>query len=278
MPTNIYIPDKYARLGIKIWGEMLRDLIRSRELIWRLFVRDFLAKYKQTVLGVTWAVAMPLLMVATFIFLNRAGVLNVGETEVAYPVFALLGLTIWQLFASGLVACTNSILEGGPMVVKINFPKEALVIAALAQSIFELMIRLLVLAAVFAVYHVVPSWAALLFPLALIPLMALTLGLGFLFSLLNVFTRDISYMVMFLTTFLLFLTPVLYTPSADGFLALLANYNPLAALVEGPRELVIFGYMKQPMHFLAASLFSFAVYLLSWRVFYLAESRIAERV
>ena len=93
MDYNLYAPNRHLKLGIRIWAEMFQELIRSRELIWRLFLRDFLAKYKQTVLGILWAIIMPLLMVGTFVFLNRAGVINIGKTEIPYPVFALLGLS-----------------------------------------------------------------------------------------------------------------------------------------------------------------------------------------
>ncbi len=277
--VKLYQPDAQLKMGwFVIWREMFDELISSRELIWRLFVRDFLAKYKQTVLGILWALIMPLLMVGTFIFLNRAGVMNIGKTDVPYPVFALLGLSIWQLFATGLTACTNSILQGGSMVVKINFPKESLVIAALAQSIFGFLVRIGLLVVVFAIYKVIPSWSTLLLPLALIPLMLLTLGLGFLLSLLNVLMRDITYIVTLMTTFLLFLTPVLYPSPSSGFLATLNIYNPLSVLVTGARDLVIFGYMKEPSQFLSASLISLVIFLISWRIFHLVEARMAERV
>jgi len=278
MASNLYIPNKHLKLGIKIWPEMFQELIRNRGLIWRLFVRDFLARYKQTVLGITWAVIMPLLMVGTFIFLNRSGVINIGKTDVPYPIFALLGLSIWQLFATGLTTCTNSILQGGNMVVKINFPKESLVIAALAQSIFEFLVRIGLLVVIFAIYKIIPSWATLLLPLAFIPLILLTLGLGLFFALLNVLMRDIGNIVTLMTTFLLFLTPVLYPPPSSGFFATLNIYNPLSALVTGSRDLVIFGYMKEPLQFLVASLISLIIFLISWRFFHIVEARIAERV
>lgn len=106
---NTYMPDKYLKLGVRVWVKMFQELIKSRDLIWRLFVRDFLAKYKQTVLGVLWAIIMPLLMVGTFVFLSRTGVLNIGKTDVPYPIFVLVGLSIWQLFAAGLTICTNRV-------------------------------------------------------------------------------------------------------------------------------------------------------------------------
>lgn len=278
MNYNTYLPDRQLKLGIKIWLEMFRELIGSRELIWRLFIRDFLARYKQTVLGVLWAVIMPLLMVGVFVFLNRAGVISIGETDVPYIVFALLGLSIWQLFATGLTACTNSILQGGSMVIKINFPKESLVIAALAQSVFEFLVRIGLLVVVFAIYKVIPSWMTLLLPLTLIPLMLLTLGLGFLLSLLNALMRDIANIVTILTTFLLFLTPVLYPAPSTGLFATLSIYNPLSTLVTGSRDLVIFGYMKEPLQFLVASVVSLVIFLICWRIFHMVETRMAERV
>ena len=127
-PSNInkrklYRPSQNRGWGIKVWKEMLSELYESRELTLRLFLRNFKAKYRQTVLGFLWAVIMPLMTVGTFVFLNRAGVLNIGEVEIPYPAYALLGLTIWQVFAGGIRSCSNSIVAGGSMVVKINFPK-----------------------------------------------------------------------------------------------------------------------------------------------------------
>lgn len=275
---NTYLPEKYLTLGIKIWLEMFRELIKNRELIWRLFVRDFLAKYKQTVLGILWAIIMPLVMVGTFVFLNKSGILNIGKTDVPYPVFALVGLSIWQLFATGLTACSNSILGGGNIVIKINFPKESLVIAALAQSVFEFLVRIGLLVVVFAIYKIMPSWTILLLPLALIPLMLLTLGIGLLLALLNVLMRDITYIVTLTTTFLLFLTPVLYPAPSTGLFATLSIYNPLSALVAGARDLVIFGYIREPLQFLVISLISLVIFLISWRIFHIVETRMAERI
>ncbi|MCX5859294.1 MAG: ABC transporter permease, partial [Proteobacteria bacterium] len=240
--VKIYRPDKQLEMGwISIWREMLIELINSRELIWRLFIRDFLAKYRQTILGVFWALLMPLALVGSFAFLNRAGILNIGKTNVPYPVFALLGLTIWQLFATGLVSCTNSIVQGGSMVAKINFPKESLVISSMAQSVFEFLVRIVLLIAVFVFYQVMPSRLTILFPLALLPLFFLTIGLGFIFSLLNAVMRDTANIITLLTMFFLFLTPVLYPAPESGLFAIFNQYNPLSPLISGPRDLVILG-------------------------------------
>ncbi len=277
--VKLYRPDAQLELGFfAIWREMLDELINSRELIWRLFLRDFMAKYRQSILGVLWALIMPLVAVGTFVLLNQSGVLNIGDTGVPYPVFALLGLTIWQLFATGLTSCSNSIVGGGSMVIKINFPKESLVIASMAQSIFEFVARIALLIVVFAIYGIVPAWTTLFLPFALIPLILLTLGLGFLLSLSNVLMRDVANIVTLLTTFLLFLTPVLYPSPQTGLFTTLNMYNLLTPLVTGPRDLVIVGHLSQPSQFLWVSLFSFLIFVISWRIFHLVEPRMAERV
>jgi len=276
---KIYQPELQVKMGwLSCWKEMLREIIESRELIWRLFVRDFLAKYKQAVLGILWAVIMPVVVVGVFVFMNRAGILNIGETSIPYPAYAILGLTIWQLFASGLSSCSASIVSGGSMVVKINFAKESLVIASLAQSFFDFLIRLFLVILVFLYYRIVPAWTIVLFPFSLVPLILFTLGLGLMFSLLNCIARDTGNMVTIITSFLLFLTPVLYPEKKNALLSAFTKYNPLASLVNGPRDLVISGSLTQPARCFAMAIFSLIFFLLCWRIFHLVEPRMAERV
>ena len=276
--VTIYQPGRHAAWRLAAWREMASELAGSRELIWRLFVRDFTARYRQTLLGVAWALVMPLVMVGTFVFLHRSGVLNIGALDLPYPAYALVGLTVWQIFAGGLVACSNSIVAGGSMVTKINFSKETLVIAAFGQTLVETLVRLLLIGAVFLFYGLVPPWTALLFPLALLPLLLFTLGLGFLLSLLNAVFRDVANVVTILTTLLLLLTPVLYPPPASGPLSMLSAFNPLVTLVGGPRDLLLSGRLSQPMTFCLSGAASLLLVLLSWHLFHLAERRIAERV
>jgi len=275
---RIYMPNQGADWGPSVWREMLSELIRSRELTWRLFMRDFSARYRQSVLGVLWALILPLMGVGTFVFLNRSGLLNVGDTNVPYPVYALLGLTVWQVFTGGLTVCSNAIVAGGSMVVKINFPKETLVIAAMGQVIFEVLVRLVLLAIVMVIFRVTPKWTVVFFPFTLLPLIVLTLGLGFFLSLLAGLLRDVANVITLATTFLMFLTPVVYpVPETGPFVALMA-VNPLAWLVTASRDMVFTGYLTDPVGFAWASALAVFFFLFAWRVFHLVEPRMAERV
>ena len=276
---TVYEPDRFIKMGsFASWKEMAISLFQSRELIWRLFVRDFSAKYRQSLLGILWALLNPIITVGIFVFLNRAGILNIGETSVPYPVFALIGLSIYGIFATGLSVCSNSIIGAGSMVVKINFPKISLVIASMGQSVVDFLVRLALVIILFIIYGIAPQWTFLIFPFTVLPLVLLTLGLGLILSLLAGVFRDVIHLVSFFTTLFLFMMPVLYPAPPAGIFAALNAWNPLSHLIVGCRDILISGSFSDSHSFLWASAFSIFLFLISWRIFFISESRIAERV
>ena len=276
MEKKIYRPNKYLELGIKIWISMVKDLISSRELIWRLFVRNWSARYKQSFLGYAWALIMPFIAIGTFMFLNRAGILNIEATDIPYPLFALIGLTVWQVFATGLNSGCMSLVSSGSMIAKINFPVEALVFASVAQAIFDFIVKFVLILVAFMLFRIIPSWGIILFPIAVIPILILTLGLSLLGALVNGVLRDTANLVTLCTTFLMFLTPVLY-PISDKK-SYIFKFNPLSSLINAPRDLIVHGKITDPISFLASTLLSVLIFLVSWRIFYLAKTKIPERI
>ncbi len=276
MDYIVYEPDRYLKLGIRIWPKMFKELVQSRELIWRLFIRNWSARYKQAALGYLWALIMPFVAIGTFMFLNKAGILNIASTGIPYPLFALIGLAVWQLFSTGIISGCNSIVSAGGMISKINFPLEALVFSSVAQSIFEFLIKFGLIIVFFFVFKFVPSWGIIFFPLALIPVLILTLGLSLILSLVNGVLRDTVNIVSLLTTFLMFLTPVLYPISAGK--SVFFKLNPLSPLITAPRDLIVYGHIKEPIDFFIVSVLSFLLFFVSWRVFYLAKTKIPERL
>ncbi|MEW6040510.1 MAG: ABC transporter permease [Elusimicrobiota bacterium] len=277
MKTYLPFNERRADLLV-IWKEMFSELADSRELIWQLFRRDFLSSYKQSILGYVWAIVMPLVMVGAFVFLNRSGLVNIGNTSTPYPVYALAGLSVWQIFSSGLMTCTNSLVMGGGLITKINFPKETLVISALGQSIFEFIIRILLLAVVLAVYGVAPAWTVVFMPLAVIPIILFTIALGFIFSILNGLMRDIGNVLSLAVTFLLFLTPILYPLPASRIFILANKINVPGVLVTSTRDILLSGNISQPALFSGACIFSLACFIACWTIFHLVEPIITEKI
>jgi len=275
---RVYEPGGGGLLERGVWREMVLELVRSRELIWRLFVRDLIARYKQSVLGVLWAFLPPVATTVMFTFLNGEGIIVVEDTEIPYPAYVFLSISLWQLFASGLALTTGSLTAAGRMIVKINFPREVLVISALGQAVFEFLIRVILVAVVFAWFGVRPSWGALMAigPLALLLMLTLALGLGL--SILNGVMRDVGQAVPMLTTLLMFLTPVIYPPVAVERVSLLNLVNPTAPLLNAARDLILHGTVRSPAELTIAGIVSVVLLAVSWRVFHMAEPMIAERI
>jgi lipopolysaccharide transport system permease protein len=210
--------------------------------------------------------------------LNQSGVFTIGDINVPYPIYAILGMAFWQLFSTGLVVSSNSLIKAGSMIAKINFSKKSLVIASTGQSIVSFLIQFVLVGVLFIYYQIAPSTATLLIPLLVIPIMFLTLGLGFILSLLNGVVRDIGNILSILMTFLMFLTPVLYARPTIGILATVTNYNPLYYLVSAPRDLVLMGTIPEWRGLLIASIVSAIVFVVCLIVFHLTETRVAERI
>jgi lipopolysaccharide transport system permease protein len=271
-----YSPDVQIGWSIRIWRKMFIELITSRELIWRLFNRDFSTRYRQSLIGFVWALILPLIATSTFVFLNYSGLLKISQTGIPYPVFALFGLTIWQAFSSGLTAACNSLVSGGSMVTKINFPKESLVLSGVGITFVDFLVRLLLLVVVLIVFQVIPKWTAIFFPIVMLPLIMFTIGLGFIISLANMVFRDTNNIVNVLISFLMFLTPVVYPVPKAGLMVKIMAVNPLTSLITAARDIVFAGHIAELDRFIWTAIASILLFFVGWRIFHLVESKMAE--
>lgn len=277
--VTTYEPDNSLIKGyFSIFIEIYNELKRSKWLTYQLFKRNFLSLYKQSFIGILWALVIPLVSVGTFILLNQSGIFAIGTVNVPYPIYAILGIAFWQLFATGLVSSSNSLVNAGPMIAKINFSKKALVIASIGQSIISFLIQFSLLVFLLIYYRFTPDALILLIPVLITPITLLTLGLGFIFSLLNGIMRDIGNTISMLMMFLMFLTPVLYEKPSSGLLADLTRYNPLYYLVTIPRDLALYGTTFEWKGFILATALSVVIFAICLIVFHLTETRVAERI
>lgn len=278
----VYTPFGHLGLGLAAWREMFQELIDGRELIWRLYLRDFSARYRQSMLGYVWAIIPALVTAITFTWLNKSGRLPIGGTALPYSLFVLLNMSVWQLFANGLTGATQSLVNAGALITKINFPRESLVIAAFGQSVFQFIISCVLVAVAFIGYHindhnVTPAWTVVFIPLAVLPLCLLTLGLGYILSLINGVLRDAGQVITFILMFWMFLTPVVY-PAPEHSGKIITYLNPVSPFLVATQDLAQKGGLTHPGGYLIGCVVSLIVFLLGWRVFHLTEPRIAERV
>jgi lipopolysaccharide transport system permease protein len=219
--------------GLSSFG--LGEVWSHRELLYFLAWRDVKVRYKQTAMGVAWAVLQPLLMMVIFtIFLGR--VARLPSEGVAYPLFVLSGLVPWTFFANAVSNAANSLVTNANLVSKVYFPRLVMPSSALIAWLPDLGIASLLLVAFMAVYGAAPAWTALLIPLFIVLMLLAAFSVGVWFSALNVAYRDVRYAVPFLIQIWLFATPVVYPASAvpDSFRIVL-GLNPMTGVVEGFR-------------------------------------------
>jgi lipopolysaccharide transport system permease protein len=231
-------------------------------------------RYRQSILGYIWAVVPQIATVGVFAFLHSSQVLPIGGTKIPYIAYLLWGISVWQLFAGCLTNCANSLTSSGTLVTKINFPREALVIAALGQPAFDFVVRLIPVVAVFIWCGVLPSWQSMFMPLLLVPIVLLALGLGFVLSIANLVIRDTANALGTALTIGMFLTPVLYPPPVHWPFYLINLLNPLSPLLSAGQDLVAEGFLTQPEMFAAACIFSMALFFGGWRAFRITILRV----
>ena len=277
--VTTYEPDNSLKKGyLSIFREIFEDFKENKWLTYQLFRRDFLVIYKQSFIGIFWVFILPFVSVGTFILLNQSGVLIIGDINTPYPVYALFGMAFWQLFATGLIAGSNSLVKAGPMIVKINFSKKSLVIASQGQSIVSFLIQFLLAFLLLLIYGVKPHISIFLVPILILPIILLSLGLSFVLSLLNGVMRDIGNLLSVLVTFLMFLTPVLYERPIKGVLADITSLNPLYYLISVPRQGILTGTYLEINGFLISGIISIIIFMAFLIVFHLTETRVVERI
>jgi len=213
----------------------LRDVWAHRELLWFLVWRDIKVRYKQTALGVLWAVLQPLLTMVVFsLFFGRLA--GVPSNGVPYPIFSFAALVPWTFFSYGLSQAANSLVTDEQLVRKVYFPRMVIPVATVLSGVADFGLAFLMLIGMMLYYSIGLTWQALwVAPLLLLAFIT-CLGVGLWLAALNVQYRDVRYTVPFLTQLWLFATPIAYPSSLlPEPWRTLNGLNPMAGVVEGFR-------------------------------------------
>ena len=221
----------------------ISNLWRYRELFFFLSWRDILVRYKQTVIGVLWALIRPVLTIAIFTILF--GKMAKLPSPIAYPVLVCAGVLPWQFFATAMSEASNSLVANSNMLGKIYFPRLIVPASAVIVAFVDLLISLVILVALMAWYHVPPTWRLLALPLFTGLGLGAALGIGFWLAALNVKYRDFRYVIPFIVQFGFFVSPVgygsdwfsqkLFKMKSGEMLYALYLLNPMVGVIDGFR-------------------------------------------
>jgi lipopolysaccharide transport system permease protein len=277
-PVIVYTSESQVRSPVKLVRSMWHDLRASRELSWRLFVRDLSAQYRQSLFGVVWAFVPPIVTSVIFIFLQSRNIVNFGETDIPYPVYVLVSVVLWQIFSESLNGPLKSVTAAKPLLAKINFPREALVISAFYMTLFNMAIKLSIIVAVILIFRLPVTWGLLLAPLAVLILSLFGFGIGLTLTPVGMLYTDIGTAIPIFIQLFFFVTPVVYPPPEEFPFSLIAILNPVSPLLIAARDLITTGTISNPIAFTIMSGLTLILLLAAWVIYRLSLPIIIERM
>ena len=230
METRIYSnSNKYSIKDIIV--SSLRGYKSSFYLARQLATRDLKAQYRQSILGVFWALLPVLMSAFVWIFLQASGAIQLTATGIPYPLFVLIGTTIWSIFSECLNMPIGTVRGNVNIITKINFEKEALITLGFIKLLFNLLIKFSLIAAFMIYFQVAPTTSILFF----IPLLFITIfffiSVGILITPLGMLYGDVSRLIPIAMQFLMYITPVLYVMPKEGVLKNFMSINPLTYFI-----------------------------------------------
>jgi len=221
-----------------------KDLWRYRELFYFLSWRDLLVRYKQTVIGIAWALIRPFLtmVVFTVVFGHLAKLPSGGAP---YPILVFAAMLPWQFFANALSECSTSLLTNSNLISKVYFPRLIVPASAVIVSFVDFLISGMILLALMAWYDFVPDWRILTLPFFILITFATSMGVGLWLAALNVEYRDFRYIVPFIVQLGLYISPVGFSSSVvPSQWRLLYSLNPMVGVIDGFRWAILAGESK----------------------------------
>jgi len=217
----------------------LKEVWQYKELLYFFTWRDFKVRYKQTLIGASWAVFQPFMTMVVFtIFFG--GLLNVPSDGVPYPIFVYTGLLFWQFFSSALSDTSNVLITNQSIITKVYFPRLILPLASVATKFVDFLIASIILIGMMIYYGYTPNLGGfLIIPLLLIITFMAAVGGGLFLAAINVKYRDVRYALPFFIQILLFVTPVIYPASIAGAYSKILALNPMTGVIQTARAALL---------------------------------------
>jgi lipopolysaccharide transport system permease protein len=283
--STAIIPDQGSWLR-RALGALVRDVREIiseqreyRDLLVTIARRDLLLRYKQTVMGLGWALFMPVIntIMFTVIFTRVTDPLDTGGVE--YRVFAFAGLLPWNFLASSLKFSVTSLTSNAPLVTKVYFPREIFPFSAVLVCFVDFLVASPLLAILMVWYGIEVNWTLLFLPVVLIVHIMFTAGIALIVSMANLFYRDVKYLFEIVLTVWMFATSVVYpVGNVSGRLGQVLLLNPMTPIIDAYRSVLLYKSLPADGPFLYATVVSLLTLAIGWVMFHRAEFTFAERV
>ncbi|WP_292010860.1 ABC transporter permease [Chryseobacterium sp.] len=275
---KIYEPSNRNKGFFSLIREMFSDLFISRDLAYRLFIRDKKAEYRQSIFGILWAFFTPLATTVTWIFLSSSGAVKIEGTNIPYPVFVFLGTMLWSSFVESLTMPLQQTQSTKEILAKVNFPKESILLSGFYKIIFNTVIKVALIAAILLFYGIKVDSGVFLFPFILLLMLFFGYSIGLLLTPIGMLYKDIGRGIPLVASFAMYLSPVVYKGGGTGKLARIIELNPMTPLINSCRNLLTGEYLDNPFYLLIILIVSLLLFCIGWLFYRIAIPVIIERM
>lgn len=273
-----YTPDSALRNPWALLQNMSSDLLSSRELAWQLFSRGISSSYRQTFLGYFWAFLPPLAMALGFSLAAKAKVINIGDTGLPYVAYIVISMALWQTFSESLNGPITALNKSKAILSKVNFPREALILAKLGEIIFNMSPKFILIAGILLWYEIPASMGLLYAPFGIAAIILLGITIGVLLAPIAMLYKDISKALPLIVLFGLFVTPVVFPLPKEGIFAQIVYWNPVTPLLVTTRDWLTGSEVRLLPEFFLVTLVALGIFVVAWILFRLAMPYVIERL
>ncbi len=278
MKTTIYTSDKKTHFfqELKIIYHNIRS---SNFLAYQMAKRDLQSQYRQSYLGFFWAFAPIITNSLVWIFLNSSGTVNVNaESSIPYIVFVVIGTTLWSIFTETLMTPLASVNGARAILSKINFPKEALLISGLYKMLFNLVLKMILVAFILLLYGIKPGEVILFFPFVLCVIILFSFSIGLILAPIGLIYTDVGKLLTTAASFIMYITPVVYAVPKQGLFKKLFEFNPLTYMFNDARNSLINLPLDHALYLTVTTAVSFVIMLTGLVIFRKSMPIIIEKI
>lgn len=278
LPEVVYTSTASVRQPRLFIRRLKTDLLASRELAWRLLLRNLRTQYRQSLLGYAWVFLPPLFTTLLWILLNNSRILAVGETEIPYPLYVLVGTLLWQGFVDALNSPLQQLTASKAIVARVKVPWEALILAGMGEVLFTFSIRFVLFLLAFLGFGMTVPTSIFLAPLGILALLMFGIALGMVLLPLGLLFQDIQRGLSILIPLWFYATPIVYAPPTGGMAQLLNRFNPVSPLLTTSREMLTTGIPPEMGGFLLVASLTFFLFFSAWFFYRLAAPHLIARL
>lgn len=258
--------------------ENLITLYQYRRLAWVFVWRDLRSRYRQTKIGILWAVIQPLFMTVIFTVIFSK-FLNVSSDGAPYPVFSYIALTVWTFFSRVITVGATNLIGNSALINKIYFPREVFPVSTVVSSLSDFGIASVIAVVLMVIYGVYPGWQIIFLPIILLVQIMLAAAFAMFSSSTTVIFRDLQFAIPFFVQLLMYATPVIYSVrNLSPLFKTLMYLNPITGIIEGYRSILLYHEMPNWGYLSVSIIFAIIVFMFSYEVFKRIEKYLADVV